>query len=167
MKHRSAVIAYSMNVLFVFTGGAVQAEETADPVIDTVECISLSRLDRTDVIDDRNVLFYMRGDKIYLNQLPRRCSGLRMADRFSYRPTVNRLCSIDSIRPLRDSGPGGLGMSGGISCKLGLFKSITEEEILVLKEEDVPDPEVEGEPAEIEAIEDDAEEESVEIESVQ
>lgn len=167
MKKGLIVIAGLMSFFVALAGSADQAEETADPVVETVDCISLNWLDRTDIIDDRNVLFYMRGDQIYLNQLPHRCSGLRVADKFSYRPTINRLCSIDTITPLRDSGPGGLGMTGGIACKLGPFKSITEDDVLVLKEEDVPDPEVDGEPAEIEPIEEDAKEEPIEIESVE
>lgn len=166
MYQKKLVIAGFMGILIVANGGPVQAEEMAGPVVETTKCISLTMLDRTDVIDDRNILFYMRNNKIYLNRLPHRCSGLRFADRFSYRPIVNRLCSIDTITPLRDGSPGGLGMIGGVSCKLGQFTAITEDEILVLKEKDAPDPEIQNEPAKIEPIDEDAAEASAEIESV-
>jgi hypothetical protein len=166
MYQKARVTAGFIGILLAAIGGLVQADEVVDPVVETLQCISLARLDRTDVIDDRNILFYMRNDKIYLNQLPHRCSGLRFADSFSYRPTVSRLCSIDTITPLRDGPPGGFGMVGGVSCKLGKFRAITEDEVLILKEKDAPEAEIQDEPAEIEPIDEDAEAASAEIESV-
>jgi hypothetical protein len=122
----------------------------------------LTQLDRTDIIDDRNILFYMRGNEIYLNQLPHRCSGLRMADGFSYRRTISRLCNVDLIRPL----PRG-GIGGGVSCGLGTFRLITEDEILALKEEKPLETDLQGEASEIESIDDDAQDEAAEIESIE
>ena len=57
-------------------------EETDDGVRD---CISTSRLQRTKVVDDLNILFYMRGKTVYHSILPRRCRGLSREGRFSYR----------------------------------------------------------------------------------
>lgn len=154
----------------LFTGHAVPADESDeadDLVAGTERCISTSQLRRTDIIDDRTILFYMRGNEIYLNQLPNRCSGLRSADRFSYSPTGNRLCNFDSITPLRDAGPGGLGMRGGVSCGLGNFKAITEDDVLVLKNKDAPDTEMQEDPAEIEPLDEDAADEPAEIESIE
>src|SRR5690606_17824151 len=39
-------------------------------------CISTTRLDRTEVVDNETVLFYMRGGDIYRNRLSRSCPGL-------------------------------------------------------------------------------------------
>ena len=162
----TALIAGILPVLTSVADESDKAENTADSIVGAERCISLTRLDRTDIIDDRNIVFHMRTDEIYLNQLPNRCPGLKSAGRFSYRPTVNRLCNTDSIRILRDAGPGGLGLREGVGCRLGYFKPITEDEIVVLKGEDVPETEVEGEGAEIEPIEEDAPDEPAEIESV-
>jgi len=140
----------------------VQAVEDADEYGEPQQCISLTHLDRTDIVDDRNILFYMRGKDIYLNQLPNRCSGLRMADGFSYRRTVNQLCNIDLIRPFRS-----WDMRGGISCGLGTFKLITEDQVLAMKEEKPPETDLQGDGSEIESIDDEAPNEAAEIESIE
>lgn len=154
----------ALSALPLLIGNTVQAEDDADAEAfsDAELCISLTRLDRTDIIDDRNILFHMRGDEIYLNQLPHRCSGLRMADGFSYRRTISRLCKIDLITPL----PRG-GFGGGISCGLGTFRLITAEEAMAMKEgtpTDTPSP---GEGSETESTDDDAQDEVAEIESIE
>lgn len=160
------LITVLMGVSMISMGEAIRAEDEVELIGATEKCISLTRLRRTDIVDDRNVLFYMRGGEIYLNQLPNRCSGLRSADRFSYRPTVNRLCNIDTITPLQDAGPGGLGLRGGVSCPLGNFQSITEDEVMVLTEKGAPDTQSDGESAEIEPLDEDAPDEPAEIESI-
>ncbi len=47
------------------------------------DCIRTSQIRNTDILDDRTIIFYMSHQKIFVNQLPRRCSGLRIADAFS------------------------------------------------------------------------------------
>jgi len=104
-----------------------------EPVRDdsTTSCISVRSIRSTDIIDDRNVLFYMRGDVVYHNILSRRCPGLAREDRFSYRTSVGRLCDIDSINVLyRDA----RGMRPGAACGLGQFIKITREDAKALKE---------------------------------
>lgn len=156
MNFKTCVNSALLSASLVLPGNAVQAEDTVETLAETEQCISLTQLERTDIIDDRNILFYMRGDKIYLNQLPHRCSGLRMADGFSYRRTVNRLCTVDVITTLQSGGPGGLGLRRGISCGLGNFRSITEDEIMVLKGGDAPEADMQGEPAELESLDEDS-----------
>lgn len=162
---RVIAVLFSMSMLPV--GGAALADDEVELIGGTEKCISLTRLRSTDIVDDRNILFYMRGGDIYLNQLPNRCSGLRMSDSFSYRPTGNRLCNVDSIRTLQDAGPGGLGMRSGVACGLGDFRAITEDEVMLLTEKDAPDAEPQGEAAEIEPLDEDASDEPAEIESIE
>ena len=57
-------------------------------------CVDLRSIDRTDVVDDYNILFYMRNGDVYVNHLPRRCPGLRRERTFSYRTTLSRLCLL-------------------------------------------------------------------------
>ena len=47
------------------------------------DCVSIRRIDRTEIIDDRTIVFHMIGKEIYLNKLPRRCPGLRSAGTYS------------------------------------------------------------------------------------
>jgi hypothetical protein len=91
----------------------------------TRNCINVSRIRSTKVVDDRNILFYARGSTIYHNILPRRCPGLKREGRFSYRTTTGSLCQLDSIRVLYNSG---IGLNEGASCTLGLFHEVTKED---------------------------------------
>ena len=101
-----------------------------DESVPSERCISLSSLDSTDVIDDRNVLFYMHGKAIYRNVLPRRCFGLERSDAFSYRTNARQLCNVDTITVLQ---PFGSGLEDGAVCRLGLFYPVSEAEVDAIK----------------------------------
>ena len=114
-------------------------------------CISVSRIRDTHVVDDKTVLFYMRGgSEIYRNELRYECRGLERENSFSYRVIANRLCSTDSIRVLRQFGSS---LDAGISCGLGLFFPISEEEADFLRHGEVT--EIQEEPEAVELPEDD------------
>ncbi len=114
------------------------------------KCINTRIVKRTEVVDDLNILFFMRGKTVYLNILPRQCRGLSRDRRFSFRTSLGRLCNLDRIRILNESG---FGLQEGKSCRLGYFHPITKEDIPEIIEgmhklpESVPLP-----PAEIEDI---------------
>ena len=95
------------------------------------QCVSLSRIDRTEVLDDQNILFHMRGDKVYLNHLSFRCPGLAFHDSFMYRTSLNQLCNVDIITVLTNIG---FGFSPGPSCGLGMFYPVSDEDVKALKE---------------------------------
>jgi len=111
----------------------LHAQEEEAPVVDedAVRCLNLRMVRRTDVVDDRNILFYMRGGDVYHNILPRACSGLAREDRFSYKTSLGKLCQIDNIRVLYDDP---FGLREGISCSLGYFHKISEEDAKALQE---------------------------------
>ena len=73
MNIDTIVRVISLCALLMLMVITVQAEDAAENFSEPQQCISLTQLDRTDIIDDRNILFYMRGNEIYLNQLPHRC----------------------------------------------------------------------------------------------
>jgi hypothetical protein len=103
------------------------ADDDVDADIDGIEkCISTRILRRTEVVDDRHILFYLSGKKVYLNILPNLCSGLSRERRFSYTSISQRLCRLDSIRILSDVGGT---IHQGRSCRLGYFHLTSEEEI--------------------------------------
>lgn len=95
-------------------------------------CIDLRSVRRTDVIDDRNIMFYVRGDVVYHNILPRQCNGLSREDRFSYKTSMGRLCRLDSIYVLYNDA---LGLREGNSCQLGLFHEISKEDAEAFRDE--------------------------------
>jgi hypothetical protein len=90
-----------------------------------VDCVSIPSIDDTAVLDDRTVLFFMRGDVVYRNYLSKTCPGLDRQDSFSYRTTGGRLCKMDTITVLeRDP----VRASTGFTCALGEFRPISTEE---------------------------------------
>jgi len=122
-----AVLLLSLPFAFGQEDDPVYAD---DETVASENCVSLTALRQTEVIDDRNVIFHLRGKKIYRNVLPRRCPGLAQDDAFSYRASMNRLCASDMITVLPRTGIGGF---VGASCPLGEFYAISEEELEALK----------------------------------
>ncbi len=115
------------------------AAQDEEPSIDgdTTSGGSLRSVRRTKIIDARNFLFFMRGGGVYHNILPRRCNGLAREDRFSYKTSFGRLCKLDHITILYNDP---FGMREGISCSLGTFHKITEEDAEALLEQPVEGP---------------------------
>jgi len=95
-------------------------------------CISIPRIDSSDVLDDHNIVFDMRGRAMYLNKLPNRCPSLAFEDTFTYSTPLSQLCNTDIITVLRSAG---VGLMRGPSCGLGKFVPITKEEVKELKAE--------------------------------
>lgn len=89
-------------------------------------CITLNRVDRTEVIDDRTLIFHMRGGDIFLNHLARECPGLKREERFMYSPTGNRLCDVDTVTVLEQWG---FGLTRGFTCSLGEFHPISDTDL--------------------------------------
>ncbi|MGD8341663.1 MAG: DUF6491 family protein [Gammaproteobacteria bacterium] len=112
-------------------------------------CVQVSRIDRTEVIDDRTIVFYMRGRTIYVNRLDRACPGLDRGNPFSYRTSTSRICSADSITVLENTA---FGLSRGFTCGLGEFEPSNEEAIALLKG-DEEEADITVVPVEIDAIE--------------
>ncbi len=106
---------------------AASAQEAAAPE----DCISLMRLDYSDVVDDRTILFFMTNKDVRLNTLPSACPGLDREERFMYRVTMNKLCQTDVITVLYNAGDGFL---EGPSCQIGAFQPISREAAQKLRE---------------------------------
>lgn len=107
-------------------GGAVAlaGKKVAEPVRAVGEpknCVTISQIRSTKVIDSRNIDFRMAGGKTYRNTLPQSCPGLKFEDRFSYRTSLNQLCSVDIVRVLHDQGGQ---LYEGAGCGLGKFQMV-------------------------------------------
>jgi hypothetical protein len=110
--------------------GAV--DDIADEYLDRtpVECVSLSMVRDTAVIDDGTVLFYMRGGDVYRNVLERACFGLELTGRFITETRTNRLCSIDMLQVFRQFAGS---VVPGAFCRLGKFHPLTRAEAELLE----------------------------------
>lgn len=126
----SAIRACATLTAFVAVSATALAQDDGTLDRTPADCVVVSNIDKTEVIDDYTILFFMRGNQIYRNQLPRRCPTLAREDRFSYRTTSNRLCDIDTVTVLEQRG---LRLEAGFTCGLGPFHPITAEEVAELK----------------------------------
>lgn len=143
---RKAICGIALTAWAGMTCGTAWAQGGADEAFDDrawEDCVPHRRIDTTSVIDDRTVIFYMRGGEIYENRLDRVCPRLERAGRFSYSVSTGRLCSNDMITVFDPFDP-----APGVSCGLGDFRPILLEEAERL--ERGPDPAEEG--IEIETI---------------
>lgn len=89
------------------------------PAGEAKDCISISLIRSSHVIDDRTIDFKTAGGKVYRNTLPHSCPSLGFEQRFSYRTSTSQLCSVDTIRVLQSFGGG---VQEGAGCGLGKFQ---------------------------------------------
>lgn len=99
--------------------------------VDPERCLSLIRIDRTEIVNEQTILFYMKGDAVYVNYLPRRCPGLGRNKAFSYKTSLSQLCHVDFISVLDNFGGT---YRRGVSCGLGQFYPIGPEGAALLRE---------------------------------
>jgi hypothetical protein len=102
-----------------------------------VDCVRVTLIDRTEAVDDQNILFHMRGDTVYRNHLPRRCPRLEHENRIAYKVYSGRLCDSDTVTVLEQ---GAFGLQQGFTCSLGDFVPLSPEEVEDLRrqEDDLP-----------------------------
>jgi hypothetical protein len=113
--------------LAALTGGAtagLSAKKEPAPVRavgEPVNCVSLTQIRSTNIIDNSTIDFKMAGGKTYRNSLPHSCPGLKSEDRFSYRTSLSQLCNVDIIRVLNNYGGR---LEEGAGCGLGKFQPV-------------------------------------------
>lgn len=100
------------------------AAEQDERDLEARHCIRINDIDDIDIVDADTLIFRMRGNTVYRNDLPYRCPGLRKNDTLMYRSSVGRLCSVDMVTVLEDWG---FGFAPGASCGLGMFQPITKQ----------------------------------------
>ena len=127
-------------------GSAPAGERDLDAVIaeilsgDSVEdydssqdCIARSRISRTEILNERFVVFHLRGDEKYLVQFRRRCPGLRRNGTMRLETRSFRVCAMDTIQGFYEMGIGR--GTWGASCLIPGFEPVTREQVAILKEE--------------------------------
>jgi hypothetical protein len=116
---RAAVI-----VIAVFFASPAFAEKAVLPLPKVigpdVNCLPLSSIRETRVVDDKTIDFVMLDGKWYRNRLVYSCPQLGFERAFSYKTSISQLCSVDIITVLQQAG----GLQRGASCGLGKFTPI-------------------------------------------
>ena len=99
---------------------------------ETKRCIISGRIDRTEVLSDRFIVFHLRGGKKYVVQFKHRCPGLRRNGVTRIERRSAQICANDTIQ-----GRYGIGFddqSWGPRCIIPRFEPVTEEQITFLEE---------------------------------
>jgi len=145
MKRRTAMkrtVAVVLGALAVNVAPALAKDNEAGTkgvaVGEKVNCLDIVRIRNTRVLDDKTILFYMRGNEVYKNTLPTACPQLGFEKTFTYSTSLTQLCHTDIITVLFATP-----LQEGASCGLGLFEKIDPTS---LKPEDgaaAPDAETE------------------------
>lgn len=112
-------IAACSTLILSLPGSADESAETIPQ-----RCVNTMLIRNTYIVDDQNMLFYMRDGKIYHNRLTHACPGLRDDKAFMYSIPMHQLCNVDLITVLENQG---FGFERGASCGLGDFTPITKE----------------------------------------
>jgi hypothetical protein len=112
-------LALSLIATIVVATGPVLAESG-----DEQDCIYLSYIGRTPVIDNKTILVEMRGNTYKRIDLLNRCGGLKLQGGFSYSTSINKLCKHDPL----------IVLGAGNACLIDKIVDITEEEARALKE---------------------------------
>ena len=99
----------------------------------STDCIARSRISRTEILNERFVVFHLRGDEKYLVQFRRRCPGLRRNGAIRLETRSFRVCAMDTIQGFYEMGIGR--GTWGASCLIPGFEPVTREQVAILKEE--------------------------------
>lgn len=132
-RHPDRHFFFSALILSLLATSATAATPAADSAtgktataMQAERCITIRSIRQTKVVDDQTIIFYTTGSRNYKNRLPHSCSGLAIADSFSYKTSQTQLCSVDIITVLNRMGSD---FSPGPSCGLGEFEPITREQL--------------------------------------
>ena len=98
---------------------ATWAATAATPLGPPVDCVERDRIRGHVVRDDRTIDFTLDDGSLMRNRLPYACSGLREANRFTYRTALPRVCSTDAITVVLPRG------AAGRNCGLGVFQQVS------------------------------------------
>lgn len=123
-----AAAAFATLAVAPALAGAAQERE---PVGATRDCIDLSRVTGRQATGPQTIRFEQLGGRVYVNELPGRCPGLRQqADGFgalAFEVHGDRICRGDRVRVVDAPGRSlGAAYRQSIPCPLGDFRLVED-----------------------------------------
>ena len=104
----------------------------ADRLLASGEVHFSAKIDRTEPLNDRYIVFHLSGNQLWLAQLKMKCPGMTALSQLSFEKDENRLCEWDSVRTVNEDGIGGLRL--GPKCNLPKFEPVSPEQVDMLKQ---------------------------------
>jgi hypothetical protein len=81
------------------SGISAALADDAKPASDSQVCIEAREIDHTKVLNDHQILFYMTGHKVWVNNLPNKCSALRYDEGFVWVSSNPQYCdNLETIK---------------------------------------------------------------------
>ena len=118
------------------TGLSVEEILARDPQAsdygEQTRCLRSSLIRSVEVIDDKHVSFRTGKNEYYLVQFKHRCPGLRRGKPVMYEANAGKLCRLDGLRALQETGLGGY--RPGMRCAIPEFRAVTKEQLVLLKD---------------------------------
>ncbi len=106
-------------VCSIFTCAAAAMAQAEPATADgALRCIAINEIRRTEVVDDKTILFHLKNKKVYRNELPQRCPSLSYGRAFKYETSQHQLCNVDLISVINHTT--GESIAGAV-CGLGMF----------------------------------------------
>ena len=104
-----------------------------DDYVKERRCVRPSRIERTEILSERLIVFHVRGGEKLLVQLRQRCPGLRRNAKLLYEKGGQRICEHDTVRAMFELGAGH--GQWGPPCSLPAFEPVSAEQVEFLKQE--------------------------------
>jgi len=112
MPVRNLTFALGAAVLMLAACSDDASTNTASNPSGNGVCLKTGDIDHTDILTDSAIVFYLKGEKPYLNTMRFPCPSLKMEGGFAYVTDFPEICSnAQTIRVLRS----------GNFCELGQF----------------------------------------------
>ena len=129
VRRASASCAAVLAAAFAVPGAGQQDEGAGSATSSTGprSCLPQPQIDRTKILNGRNIVFVTRDDTIYNNELPKQCPSLNRRSLVNYGIQNGRMCAGDRFQVLWETGPGNYQFAA--MCQLGNFVPITAAEL--------------------------------------
>jgi len=107
---------------------------TAPPIdySQTEKCLRSERIERTEPLSDRFIVFHMRGGALWIAQMRSRCPEMTYDSKLMFEKSNPRICEWDTVRVVHDEGFDGYRY--GPRCNLPKFEPVTPQQVDMLKQ---------------------------------
>ena len=106
--------------------------QTEGPAVnEPVKCVYARDIKEFEILSEELLLLHAKSERILLNRLATRCSGIRKNMVLRIERYGSQLCANDRIEAHHSGAPGQDGFAA--SCRLGKFENVAAEQVVVLR----------------------------------
>lgn len=104
---------------------------SADAYTETERCLPTWAYDSVEIAGDEHLIFFGRGDDVWVNKLSTRCPGLDSYDALSFDLRSDRVCKLDLVTGVHRNV---FWWQRGVSCSLGDFSKVNHAQAQLLRD---------------------------------